>query len=163
MIIMMKNIRKYMFLLAVLSGCKNSLKNDLIKKVDQEYGSHTAQGCTIVFRKVTKFKWDKMYLFGSWTMPDSITRVIKTTYDGDYVPDDNTRLLFTYNNQIVYEEDLSTLSYDSSIIYFPNVIDSLLRAKSNYFTPSTAVFKVEKEKIENSRTQFFDYYFIPIK
>ncbi len=90
-------------------------------------------------------------------MPDSIVHLIKTSYEGDYVPDDNLRMIFTYKNQLVYEEDLNMISFNNSIVDFPNMIDGLFHSKQFYLTPKTAIFKIKKERIEKGCDQCYIY------
>lgn len=136
--------------LSILCGCKNTITHGLITKANHECGNHSKLGCTIALKDITKFKWDKVYLFGSWTTSDSISKVIKIGYQGDDVQDDYRRLLFLSNNMVVYEEDFKPFDYYNSTISFSNTIDSLLQAKRKYFTPVTAIFVVEKDKVKGS-------------
>jgi hypothetical protein len=154
---MIRNIISTLLIIAVLSGCKNSVKDSLVSKINQDCGSQTKPTCTVVLKDVTQFKWDKLYFFGSWTTSDSIKKVIRVNYEGDDVQDDYRRMLFTYNNKVVYEEDFKSFDYSNSTISFPEIIDSILHAKPPYLTPSDAIFTAEKGKTKGSCKECFDY------
>jgi hypothetical protein len=160
---MIKNIISSLLIVFLLAACKSSLKDDLINKVDEECGSKTNSGCTIILKDVTKFKWDKMYLFGSWTRSDTIAKVIRFKYEGDDVLDDYTRMLFTYSDRVVYEEDFESFDHYNSTLNFPRGSDSLSSEDFRSFTPSQAVFIAEKEKTKNSCNTCFYYSLIPAK
>ena len=160
---MIRNITRTLLIIAVLSGCKSSVTDSLISKINQDCGNQTKSTCTVVLKDVTKFKWDKLYFFGSWTTSDSIKKVIRVNYDGEDVQDDYRRMLFTYNNKVVYEEDFKSFDYSNSTVNFPDIIDSLLHAKPPYFTPSDAIFTAEKGKTKGSCDKCFEYSLMPIK
>ena len=79
--------------IAVVSGCKSSVEDRLISKINQECGNQTKPGCEIALKDVTPFEWDKLYFFGAWTTPDSIAKIIGFAYEGDAVPNDYRRIL----------------------------------------------------------------------
>ncbi|WP_162996707.1 hypothetical protein [Mucilaginibacter kameinonensis] len=160
---MIRNITWILLTLAILSGCKSSITDRLISKINRDCGSRTEPMCTIVLKDATGFKWDKLYLFGAWTISDSIKNKIRVNYDGEDVQDDYRRLLFTYNDKVVYEEDFKSFDYGNSTIGISVDIDSLLQAKVPYFTPSNAIFTVDKGKIEGSCDKCFEYSLTPQK
>ena len=114
-------------------------------------------------KDVTKFKWDKMYLFGSWTISDSILHVIGFKYEDGDVPDDNRRMLFVLDGKVVYEEDFKSLDYYTSTLNFPEVDDSLRKSPKPYFTPEDAIFVVEKHSDAPGCKDCFAYSLAPIK
>jgi hypothetical protein len=118
-IFIMRNIITTLLIIVFLSGCENTLKNKIIGKVDHECGNNSKLSCVIILKDITKFKWDKMYLFGSWTTSDSIRKVIGFNYEGDDAQDDYKRMLFTYGYNVVYEENFRSFDYHSSTINFP--------------------------------------------
>jgi len=59
---MSKNVVYILLIIAVLSGCKNSVKDNLISKANQECGSQIKSACKIALKDVTKFQWDKVYI-----------------------------------------------------------------------------------------------------
>ena len=158
-----KNIIYRILVIAVLSGCKNSMEDSLINKVTQECSRQTRSACTIALKDVTKFKWDKMYIFPDWTTSESIAKTVGFNYGGNDVQDDYSRMLFTYGNKVIYEEDFKSLDYNKSTINFPEVSDSLNDTKSHYFTPSDAIFTEEKDKTKNGCEECFDYSFMSVK
>lgn len=151
---MVKNFLLASLIIAAFSGCQVSVNDNFIDKVDQECSSQPKSGCTIALKDVTKFQWDKMYLLGSWTNTDSITNVIGFKYNGDDVPDDNTRMLFTYGNKVVHEEDFASFDdRNHSTIEFDNAKDSI----PYHFLVSQAIFTIKKIKAENGCKECFDY------
>lgn len=99
-----------------LIGCNKSNKNvlgklsDYIKKEMSNIDIRN-DSCQIDLNNVTDFKWDKLFVFPEWSMPEDIKGAIGLQkYDGEYVKDDTKRLVFTMNNLIVYEEDYSVNS-----------------------------------------------------
>jgi len=152
-----------LLIIILLSACKSSLKGDIFYKVARECGSTTKSKCTVILKEVTKFQWDKMYLFGSWTVPDSVSKMIGFKYDGDEVPDDYRRMVFTFANRVVYQEDFKPFDYYSSTLIFAVDGDSLRSQMTPYFTPEDAIFKVEKSKIKSNCKDCFAYSLIPVK
>jgi hypothetical protein len=148
--------------IALFSGCNSSVVNGLINEADKTCKTDARPGCVISLKTATKFKWERMYLFGAWTISDSITRVIGFKYNGDDVPDDNTRMLFFDSNKVVYEEDFESLDYYDSAISFRTDTDIFYMGR-HYLTPLTAVFKVAKDKTEHSCKECFFYSLKPVK
>ncbi len=48
----LKNISNYLLLLVILSGCKNTLSGNIIKKVDKDCNFNKAQSCKIILQAV---------------------------------------------------------------------------------------------------------------
>ena len=153
---MIRKIISALITIAVLSGCKKSVKEGLISKINQDC-SQPKSGCTVVLKDVTQFKWNKLYFFGSWTTSDSIKSIIGFDYNTDDVADDYTRMLFINNDKVVFEEDFKSFEYGNSTISFPEIADSLLHSKPPYLTPSNAVFIAEKGKTKGSCKECFGY------
>ncbi len=141
----------------IFAGCRNSVKDDLIDSVDDKCRSKSE--CVISMKNVTKFQWDKLYMFGAWTYSDSIAKKIKLPYFGSGVPDDYFRLLFVKGDKVCYEEDILQSDYFNSTIFLYGLSDSLDKAKINYFSPSTAVFNVSKSKNESGCERCLCYSF----
>jgi len=142
--------------IAALSGCRRSVTNNLINKV-KYCDKHSNQGCKIDLNEVTGFTWDKMYLFGDWTNTDSITNAIKFNYQGSDVPDDYTRMLFTYQNKVVYEEDFKALFYNNSTLEFEGAIDSFEKSRPYQLNAPNATFFLKKSKINGTCAACFAY------
>ncbi|OOQ58312.1 hypothetical protein [Mucilaginibacter pedocola] len=160
---MIKRVVNIIIIIAVFSGCKNRLTDDLINNIDRNCVKQNKSSCTIVLIDATRFKWDKLYFFGSWTTSDSIRKVIKLKYDGEDIQDDYRRMVFVYNNNVVYEEDFKSFDYSKSTINFPDIIDSLLHSNPPYLTPSNAIFVADKGKIKESCVNCFEYSLSPVK
>lgn len=125
-------------MILTFSACKKSLQNQLADKIEKDCGTNPGPKCRIVLSEVTQFKWDKVYLFGSWTEADSISRNIGFKYNGDGTYDDTQHLVFTNGKQIVYQEDIDYLNGDKKIL-FDDSADSLFQTKRSY-TRSEAIF-----------------------
>jgi hypothetical protein len=140
-----------LLLLVVLAGCKNSFQHKLAERIKQKCGTQPKAGCAINLKDVTTFKWDRMYLFGSWTTSDSIASKIGFKYDSDDTYDDTQRILFTDGNKVVFEEDIDYLNGDKEIL-FDTTDDTLFQSKS-YYTSSEAIF----DAIKNDDKEFAEY------
>lgn len=160
------NIKKAVFrspvIVVLLYACTSSLKSDIFSKVDRDCGPGSNSNCTVVMKDVTKFKWDKMYLFGSWTIADSISQIIGFNCDGGDVPDDYRRMLFVLDGKAVYEEDFKALDSYTLTLNFPEVGDSLRKSPKPYFTPEDAVFVVQKNNDDPGCKGCFAYSLTPI-
>ena len=143
---MIKKTTLSFWAIALLSGCKDSFKDNLITRIVSTCGNRP--DCTIDIRAITKFKWDRMYIFQDWTTSDSIAKAIGHRYDRDDVPDDYSRILFTDGLKVVYEEDIKSLPYYASTIEFRDLTDSTGKSFMCTFTPLNAIFFAQKEKIK---------------
>jgi hypothetical protein len=153
---MLKRVLILLLLAVEFSGCQRSVTKDTIAKIKQQCGNDT--NCILVLNDVTKFKWDKVYFFPNWTTPDSITAAIKIRYEDD-VPDQFTRMLFTYRGKVVHEEDYPELDYNNSMIDFGQGLNII---GSWGIDQDKAIFKVSKSKLDNSCSSCFSYYLTPI-
>jgi hypothetical protein len=156
---MSRNLMINIFIVFALCGCKSSVKDNLMHKINKECVQGAKSPCIIQLKDATSFKWDKLYFFGAWTNSDSIKKVIRIDYNGKDVKDDFTRMLFLSENKVVYEEDFT--SADNSKISFGELTDRLLNAHVQYLMPSNAIFKGEKDK--GSCKDCFDYNFVITK
>lgn len=150
-------------LLVIISSCTNNVTDDLIKKTEQKCADNEHSPCIITLNEVTEFQWDKLYLFPSWTNSDTISNRIGFEYTRDDVPDDYTRMLFTKQKQVVYEEDFKSLDYYNSAIEFQTEFDSLSPEKLHFLTPAKAIFTVEKTRDQQSCKGCYIYLFTPVK
>ena len=146
-----------------LTGCKTGIKDRLITKIEQNYGSSMNSTCEISLKEVTPFKWDRLYLFGAWISSDSIGRVIGINYQEDGVRDDYRRMLFTLDEKIVYEEDFESFDYDTSTINFLGIPDSLMNTNPHFLTPEKSVFLIKRTKIKGSCNKCYNYNFFILK
>jgi hypothetical protein len=144
-------------IVVLLSGCGNNLQNRVAERITQECGNKPMPNCKIELRTVTEFKWDKMYIFGSWTTSDSISKTIGFKYSGDDIGDDTQIILFTNGKQIVYQEDIDYLNGSKKIL-FDDENDSLFLSKK-YYSPSEAIFRVNLD----TTAEFAKFYLIRIK
>jgi hypothetical protein len=122
-------------IIIAFTACHSNLKNNIIDKIHQECGNQAKPNCKISLTEVTKFNWNKMYIFGDWTTSDTIAKVIGFKYAGDDVPDQYWRMLFTDGTKVVYEEDNESLDYYNSSIEFQGAADSLYKGKLYYLVP----------------------------
>jgi hypothetical protein len=153
-----KNLfRKVICVLLLLPACKSSLKTDLLNSIDRGCSADTRSKCIIILKDVTKFRWDRMYLFGSWVTSDSISEMIGFSYNGNDVEDDYRRMLFTFGEKVVYEEDFKSLDSYASTLIFPGLSDSLHNKRVPYLTPKEAIFVVEKERYLSGCKDCFAY------
>ena len=152
-------VRKILSVLfiAIISGCSNELKDEIINNVDRKCAGQADSNCIVDISKITKFQWDKMFVFPGWTTSDSISRIIGLVYAGNDVQDDHSRLVFTNKNKIVHEEDFVSLDYKNSTISFQGLGDSVARKQLYHLTPSSAIFTVEIGKTKGSCTSCFIY------
>lgn len=146
--------------IVVLFSCNGNIKGRLIEKIEHTCDKSNPN-CEIAMKDVTKFEWQRMYVFGSFIMPDSISRAIKLRYDGEVVPDDCTRILFTSDKSVVYEEDLKN-NDRSSVLYFNEDDNKKTTLEMPYFTPATAMFSIKKEKKSDCKNCHV-YYLTPEK
>jgi len=146
-----------LLLATVIVGCKSSVETSLINKVNQKCDNQARLKCQIALKDATPFTWDKLYLFGAWTTSDAIKKTIGLDYHGEDVQDDYRRMLFVKGNKVVYEEELQPFDYQHSLVDFSEIIDSLSQAKKPFFTPESALFVVDKGKIEYSCKDCFFY------
>jgi len=98
-----------------------------------------------------------MYIFGSWTKPNSISHAIGFKYENDGTYDDTQRVLFTDGNKIAFEEDIDYLTGPKEIL-FDILNDSIFQTKG-YYIPSDVTFKIRK----NTGGDFSDYELIHAK
>ncbi|MBS1519454.1 MAG: hypothetical protein JST50_00545 [Bacteroidetes bacterium] len=153
----------FISLLTIISSCTNNVTDNLIKKAEQKCTDKKHSPCVITLNEVTKFQWDKLYLFPSWTNSDTISSRIGFEYTGDDVPDDNTRMLFTKGKQVVYEEDFKSLDYYNSVVEFQAEFDSLIPEKLHFLTPAQAIFTVESTSDPQACKGCYIYTFTPVK
>jgi len=146
---------KFLLVTLLFTGCKNSLKEDIINNIDDNCKANS--GCIVRIKDVTKFNWNKLFVFGAWTSSDSIKSKINLPYSGEDVPDDYVRLIFIDNNKICYEEDILQLDNFNSTLIFPGLIDSLNKARVNYFSPLSAIFNVKKGKNDSGCQKCYYY------
>jgi hypothetical protein len=116
----------------------------LINEISLKCNKNSQSTCKISLKEVTKFPWDKVYIFTDWTASDSISKTIGIVYQGSDVPDDNSRILFIQNQDVVHEEDFKSLDYRHSTIEFTKLRNGI------FFTPSNATFLVKMGKNENT-------------
>lgn len=160
----MKTISFILFyLLLSLSGCISKISDKLIDTVDHNCISKAGMKCRISFQGLTPFQWNKLYFFRSWTTASEIQKIIGSNYNGNDVQDDYTRMLFINNGKIVYEEDFISLSYDKSVIIFPELIDNFSKVNSVIFTPNNSTFIVDKSKITDGCETCYQYSISMIK
>lgn len=132
-------------LILIITSCKESLEKNLIDAIDVQC-QNPKTDCKLSFKNVTEFKWERMYVFGSWTTSKEISNNLHIAYNGNDVPDNHTRLLFVNDKSVVYEEDEIQLDNFKSNIIFHELVDYMATAKIDYFTPTDAIFNVIKEK-----------------
>lgn len=94
---------------------------------------------------------------------DSISKVIGFNFPGDDVPDDYTRMIFTFGNEVVHQKDFDSYDLFHSAIGFDGEIKGLSRTKGKYLTPVNAIFRVGKIKTENSCDECYFYLLTAIK
>lgn len=126
-----------------MTGCKGDGDKTLIKELEQSSNKRAGVKCCIAIESLTKFKWDKVYVFPDWSISDTISKAIGFHYSGSDVQDDYSRILFTYNKEVVYEEDFKSLNYGNSSIDFSDMTDNVSKSKYINFTPTTAVFSIQ--------------------
>ncbi|MBS1527139.1 MAG: hypothetical protein JST19_15915 [Bacteroidetes bacterium] len=137
------------FVITILPACKRSLQNKLSEAIENNCGKNPRKDCRIILANVTDFKWDRVYLFGSWTTPDAISSKLGTGYDDDGTYDDTQRLIFTRGSRIIYEEDINYLNGDKKIMF--NIPDDSIFQRKRYYTSEQAVFNVERGDDEFSK------------
>jgi len=157
-------ISSYAFALTTfISSCSNNVTDDLIKTAEQKCVDKKHSPCVISINEVTKFQWDKLYLFSAWTNSDTISHRIGFEYTGEDVPDDYTRMLFTKGGKIAHEEDFKTLDYYGSAIEIRSAFDSLTAGKSFFIRPNQAIFKVDTSKDKQACKGCYIYLFTALK
>src|SRR5450631_3707218 len=57
-----------LFIMTLILGCKNNVEDNLINKIRTDCGKDKKVACRVVLKDLTHFEWDKMYLFGAWTI-----------------------------------------------------------------------------------------------
>ncbi|HEX8328316.1 MAG TPA: hypothetical protein VF629_12295 [Hymenobacter sp.] len=154
---MISNKISILLFVTAITGCKTGMTDRLINKVSQDCGNIEKPICNLSLREVTPFQWDRLYFFGAWITSDSISKVTGIHYHGNGVRDDYRRMIFTLNNEIVYEEDFESFDYNNSVINFLEIPDSLMNTKPHFLTPINAVFLVKKVKIEGSCKDCYSY------
>ena len=106
--------------------------------------------CTINIKESTSFNWDKMLVFKTTASLEIINEALGFTYP--YYEDIAERVIFVKDNKIIYHDDYYPTFdddvYTSLVFNLPNG----LPYKS--FSADSAVFRVEKKRIENKQTYF---------
>lgn len=124
----MKNKYLLVIISLFLFSCEPNIHDKIYSKI--ENNCKGLDTCIIDISDVIDFKWDKMYIFGEWCSPGEINRITGLKYSGKMVNDGFCRILFIYENKIVYEEDNESFGLefhksdkdDETIEYFTNQI-----------------------------------------
>lgn len=102
---MKKNILK-IFIIMLIIGCQSS-NNGMIERKIELYLDKFYKNDTIDFdlSVITKFRWEKMYIFNESADIETIESIISQPYP--YVSDIARRIIFIdSSNKIVYHEDI---------------------------------------------------------
>jgi sulfur carrier protein ThiS len=143
------NLFKFFFLLTVfyISSCnsKPGIKNKIIEQFENQ--CYQKPSCLINLRDVTNFKWDKTYLFKEGTTLEDINAALGFQYP--YFEDIAERIVFVYNNKVVYHEDQF---YDPDSPSIAGLIfqlsDSIPYYSSDY---NHTIFTVKKKTINGNK------------
>lgn len=104
----MKKILFILLLSNLFLCCRKPLNKQIVDQIKQDCNIRSnMDSCIIDINDFVDFKWDKMYVFPSWSMPEDISLIIGFKYNGEYVKDGTRKILFLDKTRIVYEE-----SYD---------------------------------------------------
>lgn len=121
---------------------ENSIKHKIINYINLNTDDKTPQ-CYLNINEITKFKWDKMYIFYE-ASEENINEILNVTFfknPGDLLP--HTGIVFMYKNKIVYSDviliGVDDIKSTNNVIYF---LEDPLYYKE--YTPDNAVLKVTK-------------------
>ena len=146
-------------LLLCTLGCGSPAKNRIVRDIEQNCQEYAEKGdCVIVIEDITRFKWDRMYVFGAMSFPEDIEETTGFDCNCRFVADDHNRLMFTYKDRVIHMEDFKTYT-DESLQFRDLVWDS---GQEPVYTPSTAKFYVVKRRRTGRAGVFYDLYTVPL-
>ena len=103
----------------------------------------------IDLKSITKFKWDKMYVFDEMTLGSEIQEELGFAYASNHVPDGYKRIIFTENESVV--KCYQYFSLDATIQFrLPKGKTFFTHKESSFFA-----FKRSKSIIKGT---FYDLY-----
>jgi hypothetical protein len=138
-------------------GCRKNLQQRIISHFEKY---NRAGFCEIYINDLTSFEWEKMYVFGSSANNEFISCTIGFEYLGKKISAGSRRIIFSWGNKEIYEEDYKPRSLLSSVFDFGFINDSVLNIRSYSFSLEDAFFVIKKEKITGSCKRCFLYLLI---
>ena len=145
------------FLLLAM-GCKNGNEQIKIEKLIVEIVNKQCNdnsNCIVAIKKLTKFKWDKMYAFNYPVPLEVINKAINKNYP--YYREFTRPLIFLEGDKIVYYEnnpsDVENL-VDKQVVF--DFADTLKYQVYNY---DKSDFKVEKKEFEKG--SYYELHQVP--
>ncbi len=156
---------KYLiFLTFFFFSCSRAgpIEQEILRKSDKCKDS--IHGCVFSLADITAFEWDSLYLFQQETSAILIESAVKFPYHGNGVPQDKTRMLFTFRNKIVHQEDFDWGKIGNRILSFIEMpIDTTSDTTAEgcytrYFPSigkSMAVYKLYNESNPRAKSTFF--------
>ncbi|MCD6178659.1 MAG: hypothetical protein J7K39_02030 [Bacteroidales bacterium] len=139
--------------LLFLNSCTNSFDERIAKQVETKCSDFsTPESCIIGLNEITEFDWNNVYVFASMTMPDEISNIIGFDCDCSHVKDNYTRIVFTKDNMIVFQDQYYGLS---SLVQFRSVNKA---DKYLHYSKTEAKFYAIKRNNTLSNGYFYDLY-----
>jgi hypothetical protein len=146
----MKKLSILLFIPFLILGCffLKSIERKIGDKIDD---CQPNADCIIKVTEITRFQWDKMYVFDYAKSDYEIGNQLGTEYDGRELF--KRRLIFLKDGKIVYQENLLTAISDS--VDRAVGFDKLTYNNSLLFTPETAIFRGQKYSPDGSKISYF--------
>lgn len=100
--------------ICILTSKRHTVRNGLYENIMACDLQHDGDTAAININNFIHFEWDRFYIFYSFVSYNQIGKEIGFFYGKKnrdklaVAPDDNRRFIFINNNEIVYEEDIST-------------------------------------------------------
>lgn len=152
----MRKIFCILLLIIIFGSCRKTIKNQIIDQIKQCNNTQSEQdNCIIDINDFVDFKWDKMYVFPSWSMPEDIALNIGFNYNGEYVKDDMRRILFVNNTGVIYEEDYDVIPGKEIFDFIDSCWPSICEFK-------TSRFRIKKMNSKGTYGVSSYYYLYPI-
>lgn len=101
------------FLYLVFSSCSDHFCDQLKSKLDKIECTDKS-GCTVDMKDIFEGKWEYVYMFQGFNMPEDISKAIGFKYSGETIYDPTRLFLFVSQNKIqrVYETECYSINMD---------------------------------------------------
>jgi len=151
------NLVIFLFLATInllfLSSCTTSFDKKVTNHIESKCSDFsTPKSCLVDLIEVTEFDWDSMYVFASMTMPNEINSIIGFDCDCSHVKDNYTRVVFTRDQKVVYQNQYYGLS---SMVQFRSINKTDKYIK---YSRKESIFYALKRNNTLSDGYFYDLY-----
>ena len=141
------------FCIFFLNSCTQSFDEEVANHIESKCSDFsTPKSCLVDIIEVTEFDWDSMFVFASMTMPYEINSIIGFDCNCNHVKDNYTRVVFTKDQKIVYQNQYYGLS---SMVQFRSINKTDKYIK---YSRKESIFYALKRNNTLSDGYFYDLY-----